>query len=182
MPNALDLLTTCVEAGLSLDFGLQRVAERYQGPLSDEIHRVLREMGLGKPRRDALDRYGGAHRACPTSRRSSTRSCRPKRSVRASAQVLRVQATADAHAPAPARRADRATGTRQDGVPAGVCSSCRRCSSSRIGPVILAVIRAFQDSACARCREFIGETCCHPRPRTHTRPCICVRGASRRRR
>jgi len=54
MPNALDLLTTCVEAGLSLDFGLQRVAERYKGPLSDEINRALREMGLGKPRREAL--------------------------------------------------------------------------------------------------------------------------------
>ncbi|MEX2227442.1 MAG: type II secretion system F family protein [Dehalococcoidia bacterium] len=54
MPNALDLLTTCVEAGLSLDFGIQRVAEKYPGPLSEEFHRVLREMGLGKPRREAL--------------------------------------------------------------------------------------------------------------------------------
>jgi len=54
MPNALDLLTTCVEAGLSLDFGVQRVADKYAGPLSDEFHRVLREMGLGKPRRVAL--------------------------------------------------------------------------------------------------------------------------------
>lgn len=54
MPNALDLLTTCVEAGLSLDFGVQRVAEKYPGPLADEFHRVLREMGLGKPRREAL--------------------------------------------------------------------------------------------------------------------------------
>jgi tight adherence protein C len=54
MPSALDLLTTCVEAGLSLDFALQRVAERYEGPLSDELHRMLREIGLGKPRRQAL--------------------------------------------------------------------------------------------------------------------------------
>ena len=54
MPNAIDLLTTCVEAGLSLDFGLQRVAERYKGPLSDEIHRTLREIALGKTRREAL--------------------------------------------------------------------------------------------------------------------------------
>lgn len=54
MPNAIDLLTTCVEAGLSLDFGLQRVAGRYKGPLSDEIHRTLREVGLGKTRREAL--------------------------------------------------------------------------------------------------------------------------------
>jgi tight adherence protein C len=54
MPNAIDLMTTCVEAGLSLDFALQRVAERYKGALSDEIHRVLREVGLGKTRREAL--------------------------------------------------------------------------------------------------------------------------------
>lgn len=58
MPNALDLLTTCVEAGLSLDFGVQRVADKYPGPLSDEFHRVLREMGLGKPRRVALAEMG----------------------------------------------------------------------------------------------------------------------------
>ena len=54
MPNAIDLMTTCVEAGLSLDFALQRVAERYKGSLSDEIHRMLREVGLGKTRREAL--------------------------------------------------------------------------------------------------------------------------------
>ena len=54
MPNAIDLLTTCVEAGLSLDFALQRVAERYKGPLSDEIYRMLREVGHGKTRREAL--------------------------------------------------------------------------------------------------------------------------------
>lgn len=54
MPNALDLLTTCVEAGLSLDFGIQRVTDKYPGPLSEEFQRALREMGLGKPRREAL--------------------------------------------------------------------------------------------------------------------------------
>jgi tight adherence protein C len=54
MPSALDLLTTCVEAGLSLDFALQRVTDRYEGPLSEEIQRMLREVGMGKPRRDAL--------------------------------------------------------------------------------------------------------------------------------
>lgn len=54
MPNALDLMTTCVEAGLSLDFALQRVSDRYRGPLSDEIQRTLREVGMGKTRREAL--------------------------------------------------------------------------------------------------------------------------------
>ncbi len=54
LPGAIDLMTTCVEAGLSLDFALQRVAERYKGPLSDEINRMLREVGLGKTRREGL--------------------------------------------------------------------------------------------------------------------------------
>jgi tight adherence protein C len=54
IPNAIDLMTTCVEAGLSLDFALQRVAQRYKGPLSDEINRTLREVGLGKTRREGL--------------------------------------------------------------------------------------------------------------------------------
>ncbi|HZP57732.1 MAG TPA: type II secretion system F family protein [Dehalococcoidia bacterium] len=54
LPSSLDLMTTCVEAGLSLDFALHRVSERYKGPFSDEITRALREMTLGKLRRDAL--------------------------------------------------------------------------------------------------------------------------------
>jgi tight adherence protein C len=54
MPNAIDLLTTCVEAGLSLDFGLQRVSERYRGAFSDEIQRAIKEIALGKTRREAL--------------------------------------------------------------------------------------------------------------------------------
>ena len=54
LPNALDLMTTCVEAGLSLDFALQRVSERYKGPLGDEIQRALREVAMGKTRREAL--------------------------------------------------------------------------------------------------------------------------------
>lgn len=59
MPNTFDLLTTCVEAGLSLDFALQRVSERYKGPLSAEIQRTLREVGMGKTRREALTDMAG---------------------------------------------------------------------------------------------------------------------------
>ena len=32
----------------------QRVAERYKGPLAEELHRVLREIAMGKTRREAL--------------------------------------------------------------------------------------------------------------------------------
>jgi len=54
LPDSLDLLTTCVEAGLSLDFAFQRVAERQRGPVGDEINRMLREKALGQTRKEAL--------------------------------------------------------------------------------------------------------------------------------
>lgn len=54
LPDSLDLLTTCVEAGLSLDFAFQRVAERQGGPVGLELERMLREKALGQTRKEAL--------------------------------------------------------------------------------------------------------------------------------
>lgn len=54
LPDSLDLLTTCVEAGLSLDFAFQRVADRQKGPVGIEISRMLREKALGQTRKEAL--------------------------------------------------------------------------------------------------------------------------------
>lgn len=54
LPNALDLITTCVEAGLGLDSAFARVAEKLPGPFADELQRLLREMAMGRMRRDAL--------------------------------------------------------------------------------------------------------------------------------
>jgi tight adherence protein C len=54
LPDSLDLLTTCVEAGLSLDFAFQRVSDRQRGPVGDEINRMLREKALGQTRSEAL--------------------------------------------------------------------------------------------------------------------------------
>jgi tight adherence protein C len=54
LPDSLDLLTTCVEAGLSLDFAFQRVADRQRGPVGEEVSRMLREKALGQTRREAL--------------------------------------------------------------------------------------------------------------------------------
>jgi tight adherence protein C len=54
LPDALDLVTTCVEAGLGLDAALARVAQKSSGPLADEIGRTLRDVAMGKLRRDAL--------------------------------------------------------------------------------------------------------------------------------
>jgi len=54
MPDALDLLTICVEAGLSFDGAMARVVEKWDNELSREFMRVLQEIQLGKLRRDAL--------------------------------------------------------------------------------------------------------------------------------
>lgn len=58
LPDAFDLITTCVEAGLGLDAALSRVAEKVEGPFADELTRTLREIGLGRQRRDALKELG----------------------------------------------------------------------------------------------------------------------------
>jgi tight adherence protein C len=54
LPDALDLVTVCVEAGLGLDAALARVADKSSGPLPDEISRMLVDVAMGKLRRDAL--------------------------------------------------------------------------------------------------------------------------------
>jgi tight adherence protein C len=54
LPDALDLLTVCVEAGLGFDAALDEVARNSTGPLAGELARVLKEMQLGKSRVDAL--------------------------------------------------------------------------------------------------------------------------------
>jgi len=54
LPDIIDLMTTSVEAGLSLDAALTRVAEYGSGPLQKEIGQALDDMTLGKSRRDAL--------------------------------------------------------------------------------------------------------------------------------
>jgi tight adherence protein C len=62
MPDALDLLTICVEAGLGFDAALSKVAEKWETELSLAFARAIREIQLGKTRRDALkdmaDRLG----------------------------------------------------------------------------------------------------------------------------
>ncbi|MCA9965896.1 MAG: type II secretion system F family protein [Anaerolineales bacterium] len=54
LPDALDLMTICVEAGLAFNGAMQRVAEKWDDPLANEFGRVLQEMQLGKSRRQAL--------------------------------------------------------------------------------------------------------------------------------
>ena len=54
MPDALDLLTICVEAGLGFDAAMSKVAEKWETELSLAFARVIREIQLGKVRREAL--------------------------------------------------------------------------------------------------------------------------------
>ena len=55
LPFVLDLLTLSVEAGMDFMSGLQRIVERrHLDPLGEELIRVLREIQVGKTRRQAL--------------------------------------------------------------------------------------------------------------------------------
>ncbi len=54
LPDALDLLTICVEAGLGFDSAMAKVYEKWDDPLARAFGRVLQEISLGKLRREAL--------------------------------------------------------------------------------------------------------------------------------
>jgi len=54
MPDALDLLTICVEAGLSFDGAMAKVADKWDNEISQAFARVIQEIQLGKLRREAL--------------------------------------------------------------------------------------------------------------------------------
>lgn len=54
LPDALDLLTISVEAGLSFDGAMQRVADKWKNELGRAFQRMLNEMRIGKTRREAL--------------------------------------------------------------------------------------------------------------------------------
>lgn len=62
LPDALDLLTICVEAGLGFEASMKKVAEKWETELALAFGRALKEIQLGKLRREALrdmaDRIG----------------------------------------------------------------------------------------------------------------------------
>jgi tight adherence protein C len=58
LPDAMDLLTIAVEAGLGFDAAMQRVTDKFHNALSDEFGTVLQEVRLGRPRLEALDEMG----------------------------------------------------------------------------------------------------------------------------
>lgn len=58
LPDVLDLLTVSVEAGLSFDGALAKLSEKMKGALVDEFTRLLQEIRMGIPRREALTAMG----------------------------------------------------------------------------------------------------------------------------
>jgi tight adherence protein C len=54
LPDSIDLLTICVEAGLGFDAALAQVSRSTSGPLADELSRTLKEVQLGRSRNEAM--------------------------------------------------------------------------------------------------------------------------------
>ena len=55
MPDMMDLLTTCVEAGLGLDAALARAGDKTKEPLGGEVRATLSSISMGTSRRRALE-------------------------------------------------------------------------------------------------------------------------------
>jgi tight adherence protein C len=54
LPDAMDLLSVCIESGLSFDASLLKVSERMEGPFIEELLKLYRQIQMGVPRSDAL--------------------------------------------------------------------------------------------------------------------------------
>jgi tight adherence protein C len=58
LPDAVEMLTMCVESGLSFQQSLQRVSENQKNVISTEFARVMSEIQIGTPRVLALENMG----------------------------------------------------------------------------------------------------------------------------
>jgi tight adherence protein C len=58
LPDVIDVLVVCVEAGLTFEAAMEKVVEKYDHALSDEFGRVMQEIRLGRPRLEALNDMG----------------------------------------------------------------------------------------------------------------------------
>lgn len=93
LPDAVDLIVVSVEAGNALEAALATVTQKLKGPLAEEFDRTLREVSLGRPRREALRDLG--HRSGVNDLQSFIAAILQADSLGVSiAQTLRVQADA----------------------------------------------------------------------------------------
>lgn len=58
LPDLMDVLTISVEAGLSFDVAVMRAVEKFHNALAEELRTTQVEIGLGRPRLEALDAMG----------------------------------------------------------------------------------------------------------------------------
>ena len=58
LPDALDMMSICVNAGVGLQGAMQTVCENWDNPLVEEFTRVLAEVRLGRGTMEALDSMG----------------------------------------------------------------------------------------------------------------------------
>src|SRR5215469_8395056 len=58
LPDVIDVLVVCVEAGLTFEAAMEKVVEKFDHGLAEEFGRVMQEMRLGRPRLDALNDMG----------------------------------------------------------------------------------------------------------------------------
>jgi tight adherence protein C len=56
LPDALDMMTIGVEAGLAFETAMVRVGDQWQNPLTAEMRRAVGEMRVGMSREEALRR------------------------------------------------------------------------------------------------------------------------------
>jgi len=54
IPDTLDLLTICLDAGLAFDAALREVSDKVTGPMAEELTQTMSEMRYGRARKDAL--------------------------------------------------------------------------------------------------------------------------------
>ncbi len=54
LPDAFDLITASVEAGLGIDAAFTRIIEKVSGPFQVELTKTMREVSMGRARRDAF--------------------------------------------------------------------------------------------------------------------------------
>jgi tight adherence protein C len=55
LPDVIDVLVVCVEAGLTFESAMEKVVEKYDHALAGEFGRVMQEIRLGRPRLEALN-------------------------------------------------------------------------------------------------------------------------------
>ena len=55
LPDVIDVLVVCVEAGLTFEAAVEKVGQKYDHALAEEFVRGLQEIRLGRPRLEALN-------------------------------------------------------------------------------------------------------------------------------